>query len=41
LYYILPNESFAAGAQVTFRNLGRTPLTLDILDGLPAIIPYG
>jgi hypothetical protein len=42
LYYILPNESFAGLVrQVTFRNLGRTPLTLDILDGLPAIIPYG
>jgi hypothetical protein len=42
LYFILPGESFAGLVRkVTFTNLEETPLTLDILDGMPAVIPYG
>lgn len=42
LYYILPDQPFAALARrVTFRNLGNKPLELEILDGLPALVPYG
>ncbi len=42
LYYIVPNQPFAALARrVTFRNLGETPLELETLDGLPALVPYG
>jgi hypothetical protein len=42
LYFILPGESFAGLVRkVTFYNLGNTPLALDILDGMPAVIPYG
>ena len=42
LYFILPNQPFAALARrVTFRNLGTMPLELEVLDGLPALVPYG
>lgn len=42
LYYLIPEQPFAALARrVTFRNLGETPLALEILDGLPALVPYG
>ncbi len=41
-YFILPNENFAALVRtLTIRNTGSEPLRLEILDGLPAIIPYG
>jgi hypothetical protein len=42
LYFILPHESFAGLArQVTLRNVGSMGLSLDILDGLPVVIPFG
>ena len=42
LYYILPGENFAALVrQVTFQNLAETPVSLEILDGMPVVIPYG
>jgi len=42
LYFIIPEQPFAALARrVTFRNLGNKPIELEILDGLPALIPYG
>jgi hypothetical protein len=42
LYFILPEQPFAALARrVTFRNLGNKPLELEVLDGLPALVPYG
>jgi hypothetical protein len=42
LYFIIPEQPFAGLARrVTFRNLGNKPLELEILDGLPALIPYG
>jgi hypothetical protein len=42
LYFILPNQPFAALARrITFRNLSGTPIELEVLDGLPAIVPYG
>jgi hypothetical protein len=41
-YFTLPDERFAGLVrQVTLRNTGETPLTLELLDGLPALIPYG
>jgi hypothetical protein len=41
-YFTLPNESFAGLVrQVTITNLGETSITLEMLDGLPAVIPYG
>lgn len=42
LYFTISNQPFAALARrVTFRNLGQTPLELELLDGLPALVPYG
>lgn len=42
LYFTVAHQPFAALARrVTFRNLGETPLALEVLDGLPAIVPYG
>ncbi|MBT3190808.1 MAG: cellobiose phosphorylase [Anaerolineae bacterium] len=41
-YFTLPGESFAALArQVTFTNTSNASLQLEILDGMPALIPYG
>ena len=41
-YFTLPNEPFAALArQVTFTNTSNAPIELEILDGMPALIPYG
>ena len=41
-YFTLPGESFAAlTRQVTFTNISNAPLQLEILDGMPALIPYG
>ncbi|CAH0117927.1 hypothetical protein PAE9249_00392 [Paenibacillus sp. CECT 9249] len=41
-YYTLPNESFAALVRrVGIRNLGPTAKQVELLDGLPAILPYG
>ncbi len=42
VYFTLPGEPFAALArQVTFTNTIDTPLQLEILDGMPALVPYG
>ena len=42
LYFILPNEPFSGLVrQVILKNLQDTPLNLEVLDGLPCIIPYG
>ncbi|RME84323.1 MAG: cellobiose phosphorylase, partial [Caldilineae bacterium] len=41
-YFILPGESVAALVrQLTLRNLGDRPFDLELLDGLPALVPYG
>ncbi len=41
-YFTLPGEPFAALArQVTITNTGLTPLKLEVLDGMPLLIPYG
>lgn len=41
-YFILPGEPVAALVrQVTLRNTGEQEITLEWLDGLPALIPYG
>ncbi len=42
VYFILPGEGFAALVrQVTVKNIAAQPVTLELLDGLPAIIPFG
>lgn len=42
LYFTVSNQPFAALARrVSFRNLGETALELEVLDGMPAMIPYG
>jgi len=41
-YFILPDEPVAALVrQLTLTNRGTSPLDLEMLDGLPALIPYG
>ncbi len=41
-YFTLPGESFAGLVrQVTVRNIAAQPISLEILDGLPIVIPYG
>jgi len=42
LYFMLPNEPFSGLVRrVSLKNLERSPLTIEILDGLPKIVPYG
>jgi hypothetical protein len=42
LYFTLPGESFAGLVrQVTVTNVGDAPLTLEMLDGMPRVMPYG
>jgi hypothetical protein len=42
LYFTLPNEPFSGLIRrVNLNNLMDTPLVLEVLDGLPGIIPYG
>jgi hypothetical protein len=42
VYFIVPAQPFAALARrVTFRNLGVKPLELELLDGMPALVPFG
>ncbi|BCG61096.1 cellobiose phosphorylase [Paenibacillus sp. URB8-2] len=42
VYYNVPNEGFAALARhVEIVNLADSPLSLEMLDGLPEILPYG
>ena len=42
LYFILPNMPFSGLVRrVELKNLGDSPLALEVLDGLPTIVPYG
>ena len=42
LYFGVPGERTAALARVlTVRNMEKTPVTLELLDGMPALVPYG
>ncbi len=42
LYFTLPSEDFAGLVrQVTVANVGATPVTLEMLDGMPYVLPYG
>jgi hypothetical protein len=42
LYFTIPGENYAGLARsVTFKNTGRDPIDLEILDGMPAVVPYG
>ncbi|MGD8793614.1 MAG: cellobiose phosphorylase, partial [Anaerolineae bacterium] len=42
LYFILPGESFAGLVRrVTVTNVGDAPRQLEMLDGLPRVMPYG
>lgn len=41
-YFTVPNEPFAALIRkVTLKNIGWTPKKLEIIDGLPSVVPYG
>ncbi len=41
-YYTIPNENFASLARVvTLKNISNEEQSLSMLDGLPAIVPYG
>lgn len=41
-YFILPGEPVAALVrQLTLTNIGASPLDLELLDGLPVLIPFG
>ena len=41
-YFILPGENFAALVRrVTVKNLSETARNLEILDGMPILVPYG
>ena len=42
LYFLLPNLPFSGLVRrVKIKNIGRSTLNLEVLDGLPEIIPYG
>ena len=42
LYFGVPGERTAALARIlTVRNEEKTPVTLELLDGMPALVPYG
>jgi hypothetical protein len=42
LYFTLPGEGFAGLVRrVTLRNIADRPVDLEVLDGMPAVIPYG
>ncbi len=42
LYFTLPGEPFAGLVRkVTVRNIASQPVEIELLDGLPAIIPFG
>ncbi|OWA35685.1 cellobiose phosphorylase [Saccharibacillus sp. O16] len=41
-YFTLPGERYAALVrQVELTNLGGTPIEIEVLDGMPALLPYG
>ncbi|MGD1994277.1 MAG: cellobiose phosphorylase [Anaerolineae bacterium] len=42
VYFVLPSEPFAGLVrQVTVANLGAAPVDLEVLDGMPRVMPYG
>ncbi|UCC88465.1 MAG: hypothetical protein JSV81_03915, partial [Anaerolineales bacterium] len=42
LYFTLPGENLAGLVrQVTVTNVGGAPVELELLDGMPAVVPYG
>jgi hypothetical protein len=42
LYYGVPSESFPVLArQLSVKNLNNKPLSLDVIDGLPRVVPWG
>jgi hypothetical protein len=42
LYFTLPGERFAGLVRlITLKNTGEESISVEILDGLPAVIPYG
>ena len=42
VYFTVPGENFAGLVRsVTLKNTSDTPIDLEILDGMPALIPYG
>jgi hypothetical protein len=42
VYFTVPQENFAGLVrQVTFKNISAQPLAFEVLDGLPAIAPFG
>lgn len=42
LYFTLPNEELGGLVRkVTLKNIGDQPYTLEVLDGMPQVIPYG
>ena len=42
VYFTLLNEPFTGLVrQVSFRNIGKSDLEFEVLDGMPALIPYG
>ncbi len=42
LYYTIPNENFAGLIrEVKIENIGDQKKTIEVLDGMPAILPYG
>ncbi|MDD4352579.1 MAG: cellobiose phosphorylase [Candidatus Gracilibacteria bacterium] len=41
-YFTIPQDSYAALVRkVTLKNTGKKPLTMEVLDGLPQITPFG
>lgn len=41
-YFCIPNEPFSALArELTIKNTGTNPVSIELLDGLPFILPYG
>ncbi len=42
LYFTLPGETFAGLVRsITLKNLGEKSISIEILDGMPSVIPYG
>jgi len=41
LYFTLPGEDFAALVRQVTINIGIAPVTLEMLDGMPRVMPYG
>ncbi len=42
VYFTVPNADYAGLVrQVTVKNISHTPIDLEVLDGLPALTPYG